>query len=102
MSFTLQSFIISCSFTYSFSNQVEGIPNTWKQKTITAPVNPNLMQEVTNSINTTDPLAMMPERLTNAGDKARMWLNKNNQMVIHVYITKLCENFQPGQLKNDQ
>ena len=86
MSFTLQSFIISCSFTYSFSNQVEGIPNTWKQKTITAPVNPNLMQEVTNSINTntntTDPLAMMPESMTNAGDKARMWLNKNNQMVI--------------------
>ena len=81
---TLQSFIIS--FTYSFSNQVEGIPNTWKQKTIMAPVNPNLTQEVTNSINTntniTDPLAMMPESLTNAGDKARMWLNKNNQMVI--------------------
>ena len=85
---------------------LEGIPNTWKQRTITAPVNPNLTQEVTNSINTntntTDPLAMMPESLTNAGDKARMWLNKNNQMVIHVYITKLCENFQPGQLKNDQ
>ena len=35
-----------------------------------------------------DPLVMMPESLTNAGDKARLWLNQNNQMVL-----KLCSIF---------
>ena len=33
-----------------------------------------------------DPLAMMPESLIGAGDKARLWLNQNNQMVSSVYI----------------
>ena len=28
-----------------------------------------------------DPLAMMPESLTDAGEKARLWLNQDNQMV---------------------
>ena len=28
-----------------------------------------------------DTLAMMPESLVGAGDKARLWLNQNNQMV---------------------
>ena len=35
-----------------------------------------------------DPLVMMPESLTDAGDKARLWLNQNNQMVL-----KLCSIF---------
>ena len=30
---------------------------------------------------TADPLVMMPESLTDAGGKARLWLNQNNQMV---------------------
>ena len=33
-----------------------------------------------------DPLAMMPESLTDAGGKARLWLNQNNQMVTCLYI----------------
>ena len=31
-----------------------------------------------------DTLAMMPESLVGAGDKARLWLNQNNQMVSSV------------------
>ena len=30
---------------------------------------------------TADPLVMMPESLADAGGKARLWLNQNNQMV---------------------
>lgn len=32
-----------------------------------------------------DPLAMMPESLIGAGDKARLWLNQNNQMVSCIF-----------------
>merc|ERR1711974_558387 len=36
-----------------------------------------------------DTLAMMPESLVDAGDKARLWLNQNNQMVIYYPPEKL-------------
>ena len=35
-----------------------------------------------------DSLAMIPDSLVKAGDKARLWLNQNNQMVL-----KLCSIF---------
>lgn len=35
----------------------------------------------TEAKKTADPLVMMPESLADAGGKARLWLNQNNQMV---------------------
>ena len=137
MSSTLQAFLISCSLASSFAlpvNQNEVITNLKTKTTITTPVKPNLIQELTkstkelnelgrlnglmhplsgasteveimklmsddNAINSmpplanTNPLSMplamnsnskqppaMP--LADAGDKAKMWLDKKNQMVI--------------------
>ena len=139
---TLQAFLISSSLAYSFSlpvNQMEVITtnaNLKTKTTITTPVKPNLIQELTKSTkelnelgrlnglmhplsgasteveimklmsddntmpmnsNSKQPLAMNsnsnpPPAKTNpladAGDKAKMWLDKKNQMVIPFYITK--------------
>ena len=142
---TLQAFLISCSLASSFAlpvNQNEVITNLKTKTTITTPVKPNLIQELTkstkelnelgrlnglihplsgasteveimklmsddNAINSMPPLAntnplSMPlamnsnskqppantNPLADAGDKAKMWLDKKNQMVIPFYITK--------------
>ena len=145
---TLQAFLISCSLASSFAlpvNQNEVITNLKTKTTITTPVKPNLIQELTKSTkelnelgrlnglihplsgasteveimklmsddntmpmnsNSKQPLAMNSNSnpppantnpLADAGDKAKMWLDKKNQMVIPFYITtkyfKLCENF---------
>ena len=133
MSSTLQAFLISCSLASSFAlpvNQNEVITNLKTKTTITTPVKPNLIQELTKSTkelnelgrlnglmhplsgasteveimklmsddnampmnsNSKQPLAMNSNSnpppantnpLADAGDKAKMWLDKKNQMVI--------------------
>ena len=138
MSSTLQAFLISCSLASSFAlpvNQNEVITNLKTKTTITTPVKPNLIQELTKSTKELNELGRLnglmhplsgasteveimklmsddnampmnsnskqpPDNtnpLADAGDKAKMWLDKKNQMVIPFYITtkyfKLCENF---------
>ena len=43
--------------------------------------NNNNNKSNTEAKKTADPLVMMPESLADAGGKARLWLNQNNQMV---------------------
>ena len=116
-------------------NQNEVITNLKTKTTITTPVKPNLIQELTKSTKELNELGRLnglmhplsgasteveimklmsddnampmnsnskqpPDNtnpLADAGDKAKMWLDKKNQMVIPFYITtkyfKLCENF---------
>ena len=123
MSSTLQAFLISCSLASSFAlpvNQNEVITNLKTKTTITTPVKPNLIQELTKSTKELNELGRLngliqPLRgasteneimklmsddnaikqppantnpLADAGDKAKMWLDKKNQMVIPFYITK--------------
>ena len=129
MSSTLQAFLISCSLASSFAlpvNQNEVITNLKTKTTITTPVKPNLIQELTKSTKELNELGRLnglmhplsgasteveimklmsddnampmnsnskqpPDNtnpLADAGDKAKMWLDKKNQMVIPFYITK--------------
>ena len=49
-----------------------------------------------------DPLAMMPESLIGAGDKARLWLNQNNQMVSSCLICDSSDNDNTNNINNNQ
>ena len=65
----------------------EGDPLAMMPESLAENSSENNNKNINNtSHNKADPLAMMPKSLVGAGDKARLWLNQNNQMVISVFI----------------
>ena len=83
LSSTLQQFLLVFSYTSS-PVQPASLPEQPAKQTEVLVAE----QPTTNGAKkpTGDPLTMMPESQTDAGEKARLWLKQNNQMVTCDYI----------------